>query len=123
MHEKCVLLIFGTHYFESVPENVFIGRCPSCLPHAMMCVLYSSFSRSRYCVTPVTFLTPLPLLNIHLMVWFVHSALSEEEKTSLRAGLITNFNEPVNQVSGNKCDVQWKTKDSASYSKNLPDFD
>ena len=28
-----------------------------------------------------------------------HSSLSEEEKTSLRAGLITNFNEPVNQVS------------------------
>lgn len=28
------------------------------------------------------------------------SALSEEEKTTLRAGLITNFNEPVNQVSG-----------------------
>ncbi|CAB1320122.1 unnamed protein product, partial [Coregonus sp. 'balchen'] len=25
------------------------------------------------------------------------NALSEEEKTSLRAGLITNFNEPVNQ--------------------------
>lgn len=30
---------------------------------------------------------------------FVRSALSEEEKVSLRAGLITNFNEPVNQVS------------------------
>lgn len=30
---------------------------------------------------------------------FLHSALSEEEKTLLRAGLITNFNEPVNQVS------------------------
>lgn len=30
---------------------------------------------------------------------FAHSALSEEEKTTLRAGLITNFNEPVNQVS------------------------
>lgn len=27
------------------------------------------------------------------------SALSEEEKTTLRAGLIANFNEPVNQVS------------------------
>ncbi|XP_010789979.1 importin-11-like [Notothenia coriiceps] len=26
-------------------------------------------------------------------------ALSEEEKTSLRAGLITNFNEPVNQIA------------------------
>lgn len=34
-----------------------------------------------------------------LFDWFVRSALSEEEKTSLRAGLITNFNEPVNQVS------------------------
>lgn len=30
---------------------------------------------------------------------FAHSALSEEEKTTLRAALITNFNEPVNQVS------------------------
>uniref|UniRef100_H2LH87 Importin-11 n=1 Tax=Oryzias latipes TaxID=8090 RepID=H2LH87_ORYLA len=27
------------------------------------------------------------------------NALSEEEKTSLRAGLITNFNEPVNQIA------------------------
>lgn len=27
------------------------------------------------------------------------SAISEEEKSTLRAGLITNFNEPVNQVS------------------------
>ncbi|MED6260679.1 Importin-11 [Ataeniobius toweri] len=26
-------------------------------------------------------------------------ALSEEEKTSLRAGLITNFNEPINQIA------------------------
>ena len=40
----------------------------------------------------------------HLFGWFVHSALSEEEKTSLRAGLITNFNEPVNQVSS---DMGW----------------
>lgn len=30
---------------------------------------------------------------------YLDSALSEEEKTTLRAGLITNFNEPVNQVS------------------------
>lgn len=37
-----------------------------------------------------------------LFDWFVRSALSEEEKTSLRAGLITNFNEPVNQVSREK---------------------
>uniref|UniRef100_A0A3Q3G2L6 Importin-11 n=1 Tax=Kryptolebias marmoratus TaxID=37003 RepID=A0A3Q3G2L6_KRYMA len=29
----------------------------------------------------------------------VAPALSEEEKTSLRAGLITNFNEPVNQIA------------------------
>lgn len=36
------------------------------------------------------------ILNVML---FVRSALSEEEKVSLRAGLITNFNEPVNQVS------------------------
>lgn len=36
----------------------------------------------------------------HLFGCFLCSALSEEEKTSLRAGLITNFNEPVNQVSG-----------------------
>ena len=28
-----------------------------------------------------------------------YSALSEEEKSTLRAGLITNFNEPINQVS------------------------
>lgn len=39
-------------------------------------------------------------LPLNISVWFVDSALSEEEKTSLRAGLITNFNEPVNQVSG-----------------------
>lgn len=29
----------------------------------------------------------------------MNSALSEEEKSTLRAGLIANFNEPVNQVS------------------------
>ncbi|XP_030421860.1 importin-11 isoform X1 [Gopherus evgoodei] len=28
-----------------------------------------------------------------------HSSLSEEEKSTLRAGLITNFNEPVNQIA------------------------
>lgn len=46
---------------------------------------------------------PLTLsLFLRLSFWlfiFLHSALSEEEKTLLRAGLITNFNEPVNQVS------------------------
>lgn len=47
-------------------------------------------------------LTLSPFFFFQLSFWlflFIHSALSEEEKTLLRAGLITNFNEPVNQVS------------------------
>lgn len=43
---------------------------------------------------------PSPELIFVNLCFFFHSALSEEEKTSLRAGLITNFNEPINQVSG-----------------------
>lgn len=48
---------------------------------------------------------------------FVYSALSEEEKTSLRAGLITNFNEPVNQVSGEKKRDMWW---GVGFSSRLP---
>ena len=47
----------------------------------------------------IDFLFLFMFFDQNLSGCFVHSALSEEEKTSLRAGLITNFNEPVNQVS------------------------
>lgn len=36
------------------------------------------------------------------------SAISEEEKSTLRAGLITNFNEPVNQVSSDCLLLSWE---------------
>ena len=51
-------------------------------------------------VYTLSFSTGLLTASEHPFERFVYSALSEEEKTSLRAGLITNFNEPVNQVSG-----------------------
>lgn len=52
--------------------------------------------------------SPSPDWLFFLLYCCLHSALSEEEKTSLRAGLITNFNEPVNQVSGEEmeCTMQ-----------------
>uniref|UniRef100_A0A674K344 Importin-11 n=1 Tax=Terrapene triunguis TaxID=2587831 RepID=A0A674K344_9SAUR len=37
--------------------------------------------------------------SVLLVSWILKSALSEEEKSTLRAGLITNFNEPVNQIA------------------------
>lgn len=53
---------------------------------------YSQFS------LPFLLLFPCFYTCLSGCCFFLHSALSEEEKTLLRAGLITNFNEPVNQV-------------------------
>ncbi len=105
--EKCVLLVFGGHHFGFSGEHshcemsflltAYIDVCTVC-----DCVDFS-FCMSRYCYSCSSSLLLAPRASSeYLSGRFVHSALSEEEKTSLRAGLITNFNEPVNQVSMEK---------------------
>lgn len=62
---------------------------------AQKALQYLGFRKQKIC-TFVYFLQLSLLINTCLCLT---SALSEEEKSTLRAGLIANFNEPVNQVS------------------------
>lgn len=80
-------------WIRSDGNNVVNEEWPSSHACGLFCV---DFMLQMCCDTAVLH-SLLPLLYCH-SVCFVHSALSEEEKTLLRAGLITNFNEPVNQV-------------------------
>uniref|UniRef100_A0A3B4AHG4 Importin-11 n=1 Tax=Periophthalmus magnuspinnatus TaxID=409849 RepID=A0A3B4AHG4_9GOBI len=85
--------------FQSSNRTVLF---PPLIPCTLTCSLFSQNIVNNHMLdVNVRWLAVLYFKNGIDRYWrrVAPHALSEEEKTSLRAGLITNFNEPVNQIA------------------------